>query len=147
MGFTKYNHLRECPHCGDYIYSKNFQSLHYKWDNFFVFLDLCWNYDIIFWVQTALADPGFSPGGCTNSQKCYYFSIFLPKTTWKWKNLQPQGGASLAPPLGSANGQLKINGKSVELRAVHFYMHCLDLFESVYIQSEIKRWWSVHLPR
>ena len=28
----------------------------------------------------AVVDPGFSRGGCANSQKCYYFSIFLPKT-------------------------------------------------------------------
>ena len=31
------------------------------------------------------------PRGCANSQKCYYFSIFLPKTAWKWKNLDPGG--------------------------------------------------------
>ena len=44
------------------------------------------------------------PRGGANSQKCYYFSILSPKTAWKWKNLGPQGGgASLAPPLRSAN--------------------------------------------
>ena len=45
------------------------------------------------------------PGGCPNSQKCYYFSIFLPKTAWKWKNLDSQGDARpwRAPALGSAN--------------------------------------------
>ena len=52
----------------------------------------------------------------------------------KMKEFAPGGGEGL----GSANGQLKINGKSVEMHAAHFYMHCLDLFESVYIQSEIK---------
>ena len=36
--------------------------------------------------------------------KVLLFFNFLPKTAWKWKNLDPQGGrASLAPPLGSAN--------------------------------------------
>ena len=29
--------------------------------------------------------------GCANSQKCYYFSNFLPKTAWKWKNLDRGG--------------------------------------------------------
>ena len=28
----------------------------------------------------SVVDPGFSRGECGNSQKCYYFSIFLPKT-------------------------------------------------------------------
>ena len=27
-----------------------------------------------------VADPGFSPGGCANSQNCYYFSNFCQKT-------------------------------------------------------------------
>ena len=31
--------------------------------------------------------------GCANSQKCYYFAYFLLKTAWKWKNLDPKGGA------------------------------------------------------
>ena len=42
--------------------------------------------------------------GCVNSQKCYYFSIFLPKTAWKWKNLDPMGEHVPGEPLGSANG-------------------------------------------
>ena len=40
-------------------------------------------YILILYLPTSpVADPGFSRGGCTNSQKCYYFSIFLPKTAW-----------------------------------------------------------------
>ena len=27
-------------------------------------------------VLSSVADPGFSPVGCANSQNCYYFSIF-----------------------------------------------------------------------
>ena len=51
---------------------------------------------IYFWYLP-VADPGFSPGGGANSQKCYYFSIFC---AWKWKTLDPQGGARVpgAPP-------------------------------------------------
>ena len=44
------------------------------------------------------------PRGGANSQSGCAYLLFLPKTAWKWKNLDPQGGrASLAPPLGSAN--------------------------------------------
>ena len=47
----------------------------------------------------------FPRGGGANSQSGCAYLLFLPKTAWKWKNLDPQGGrASLAPPLGSANG-------------------------------------------
>ena len=54
---------------------------------------------------SAVADPGFSPGG-RQLPKLLLFFTFLPKTAWKWKNLDPRGGggASLASPLGSANG-------------------------------------------
>ena len=36
----------------------------------------------------------------------YYLAKFLPKTAWKWKNLDPRVGAgtSLASPLRSSNG-------------------------------------------
>ena len=44
------------------------------------------------------------PQGGRQPPKLLLFFTFLPKTAWKWKNLDPQGGrASLAPPLGSAN--------------------------------------------
>ena len=46
----------------------------------------------------AVADPVFSWGGCTSSQKCYYFANLLPKTAWKWKNLDPWGRVPGAPP-------------------------------------------------
>ena len=45
-----------------------------------------------------MVDPGFSREGCANYQKRYYFSIFLPKTAWKTKNLNPAGARLLAPP-------------------------------------------------
>ena len=48
----------------------------------------------------AVADPGFSPGGGANSQKCYYFSIFCQKLHENERIWTPRGGrASLAPPL------------------------------------------------
>ena len=47
----------------------------------------------------------FPRGGARQLQKVLLFFNFLPKTAWKWKNLDPRGGggASLAPPHGSAN--------------------------------------------
>ena len=30
-------------------------------------------------LEISVADPGFSPGGCANSQNCYYFSNFCRK--------------------------------------------------------------------
>ena len=45
----------------------------------------------------AVADPGFSWGGGRQLPKWYYFLNFLPKTAWKWKNLDP-GGIPRAPP-------------------------------------------------
>ena len=58
-------------------------------------------------ITSAVADPGFprggganSPGGGANIRNCQIFW----KTAWNRKNLDPQGGgASLAPPLRSAN--------------------------------------------
>ena len=51
-------------------------------------------------VLWPVADPGFSPGGGRQLPKVLLFFNFFPKTAWKWKNLDPQGGrASLAPPL------------------------------------------------
>ena len=61
-------------------------------------------------LQTVpVADPGFSPGGCANSQNCYYFSKFCQKLHENERIWTPRGGrASLAPPLGSANGYIKV---------------------------------------
>ena len=39
-----------------------------------------------------VADPGFSRGGCANSQKCYYFSIFFAENCMKMKEFGPPGG-------------------------------------------------------
>ena len=52
----------------------------------------------------SVADPGFSPGGCANSQNCYYFSNFCQKLHENERIWTPRRGrASLAPPLRSAN--------------------------------------------
>ena len=51
---------------------------------------------------TTMLDPRFPRGGGTNSKvgaPTYYLAKKFPKTTWKWKNLDPEeGSASLAPP-------------------------------------------------
>ena len=48
----------------------------------------------------AVADPGFSPGGGANSQKCYYFSIFCRKLHENERIWTPRGGARpWRPPL------------------------------------------------
>ena len=51
------------------------------------------------WMQYQWRIQDFPEGGRANSQKCYYFSIFLPKTAWKWKNLDPQGESWRPLPL------------------------------------------------
>ena len=57
---------------------------------------------LIYWfdqwrIQDSPEGGANPPGGGAT----YYFAQFLPKTAWKWKNLDPEGGAraSLAPPL------------------------------------------------
>ena len=51
-----------------------------------------------------MADPGFSRGSAPTPKSAIIFHFFLPKTAWKWKNLDPHGGgASLAPPFWSAS--------------------------------------------
>ena len=63
-------------------------------------------------MHEPVADPGFSPGGGANSQKCYYFSTFCRKLHENERIWTPRGGrASLAPPLGSANVSLLYNTK------------------------------------
>ena len=58
-------------------------------------------YDLGDYEGLSVADPGFSPGGAANSQKCYYFSIFCRKLHENERIWDPRGGggASLAPPL------------------------------------------------
>ena len=52
-------------------------------------------------VYETVADPGFSPGGCANSQKCYYLSIFSQKLHETERISGPMGGARpwRPPPL------------------------------------------------
>ena len=53
----------------------------------------------VYLVQWRIQDfPG--GGGCANSQKCYYF---FAENCMKMKEFGPPGGASLAPPLRSAD--------------------------------------------
>ena len=42
----------------------------------------------------------------------YYFGILLPKTAWKLKNLDPNGGARPCHPLGFTNVKVK-KGKGI----------------------------------
>ena len=47
-----------------------------------------------------MADPGFSPGGCANSQNCYYFSNFCRKLHENERIWTPRGGVRpWHPPL------------------------------------------------
>ena len=47
-----------------------------------------------------VADPGFSPGGCANSQNCYYFSNFCQKLHENERIWTPRGVARpWRPPL------------------------------------------------
>ena len=65
------------------------------------------------------------PQGGRQLPKVLLFFNFLPKTAWKWKNLDPQGGrASLAPPLGSANACDGSPGHHMDLfKLVHLGTH------------------------
>ena len=54
-----------------------------------------------------VADPGFSPGECANSQNYYYFSNFCWKLHENERIWTPRGGARpWRPPLRSANVSL-----------------------------------------
>ena len=51
---------------------------------------------------TSVADPGFSPEGCANSQNCYYFSNFCRKLHENeriWTQGARVPGAPLDPPM------------------------------------------------
>ena len=55
-------------------------------------------------MTTPVADPGFSPGGCANSQNCYYFSNFCRKLHENERIWTPRGGGrDPGAALGSAN--------------------------------------------
>ena len=56
-------------------------------------------------AMSAVADPGFSPGGGAPTPKSAIIFQFFAENCMKMKEFGPPGGgASLAPPLGSANG-------------------------------------------
>ena len=52
-------------------------------------------------MTTPVTDPGFSPGGCANSQNCYYFLNFCRKLHEN-ERIWTRGGRPWRP-LGSAN--------------------------------------------
>ena len=55
-------------------------------------------------MTDSVADLGFSPGGCANSQNCYYFSNFCQKLRENERIWTPGGGARVpGAPLRSAN--------------------------------------------
>ena len=49
-------------------------------------------------LPMTVADPGFSPGGCVNSQKCYYFSNFCRKLHENERIWTPGGGGGTRVP-------------------------------------------------
>ena len=51
------------------------------------------NIAIIMRGNHAVADPGFPPGGCANSQNCYYFSNFCQKLHENERIWTPRRGA------------------------------------------------------
>ena len=79
-----------------------------------------WSTFVRFILLSAVADPGFSPGGGANSQKCYYFSIFCRKLHENERIWTPRGGARpwrppLDPPMETLLGrhnELSIEGSS-----------------------------------
>ena len=62
----------------------------------------------------------FPRAGAPTPQSGDYFFNFLPKTAWKWKNLDPRwGGGAFLAPLGSANGNN--NGNALKLVLLIFF--------------------------
>ena len=60
--------------------------------------------DTTFVAHMPVADPGFPREGCANPQGWGANLLFgqnFPKTAWKWKNLEPEGGGMRPwrPPL------------------------------------------------
>ena len=70
--------------------------------------DLLWHNGTITLTETEMDTSGGSrifPSGVRQLPNLDYFVNFLPKTGWKWKNLDPPGGARVpGAPLRSANG-------------------------------------------
>ena len=52
---------------------------------------------IVSLVPYPVADPGFSPGGCANGQKCYYFSNICQKLHENERIWTPRGGGGARP--------------------------------------------------
>ena len=100
-----------------------------------------------------VADPGFSPGGGANSQKCYYFSIFCPKLHENERIWTPRGGgASLAPPLGSANAYSFHNKKITffSYNLFQVFTTCKIFFRCSYLTlffHKGKKWLKLQKPK
>ena len=80
----------------------------------------------------SVADPGFSPGGCANSQNCYYFLNFCRKLHEN-ERIWTRGGARVpGAPLGSANACRLItnNNVNVTLDGLHFCSFVCKLYAS-----------------
>ena len=69
-------------------------SLDWWWERWETFSSYRNNPVLIHQTQMLpVADPGFSPGGCANSQNCYYFSNFCRKLHENEIIWSPRGGA------------------------------------------------------
>ena len=63
-------------------------------------------------VYFAVADQGFPRRGAPTPEfgaKAYYLARFLPKTAWKLKKLNREGGAATFNVLFTQRGSIKIN--------------------------------------
>ena len=61
-----------------------------RWNPIIYFIQSIPRWKKEFYISLPVADPGFSWGGGANSQVGIILQIYLPKTAWKWKNLDPQ---------------------------------------------------------
>ena len=78
------------------------------------------------WVQQQWRIQDFPDGG--QLPKCYYFANLLPKTAWKWKNWDLEGGgAFLAPPWIRQWTRLTI------IASNDYYLFCMRFLMSVRI--------------
>ena len=83
------------------------------------------------WIQYRSGSRIF-PRGVRQFPEWDYFPIFLPKTAWKWKNLDPQGdvpGAPLDPPMQYPFGKgiriwFRVSGNM-------FYIYCDSSYSRV----------------
>ena len=63
-------------------------------------------------MDDSVADPGFSWGGCANSQKCYYFLNFADNYM-KMKEFGPLGASLAHAPLDPPMDVLGLNSMTI----------------------------------